>query len=54
MMDDSASLNLPGERAEIKTDIAGVNHFTFVTAAQWNGIDLFAQRIALASGMHHP
>ena len=28
-------------RHEIKTDIAGVNHFTFATAARWNGIDLF-------------
>ncbi len=29
------------KRQEIKTDIAGVNHFTFATAAHWNGIDLF-------------
>jgi alpha-galactosidase/6-phospho-beta-glucosidase family protein len=29
------------ERHEIKTDIAGVNHFTFATGATWNGIDLF-------------
>jgi len=28
-------------RQEIKTDIAGLNHFTFATAARWNGIDLF-------------
>ncbi len=28
-------------RQEIKTDIAGMNHFTFATAARWNGIDLF-------------
>jgi len=29
------------KRQEIKTDVAGVNHFTFATAARWNGIDLF-------------
>jgi alpha-galactosidase/6-phospho-beta-glucosidase family protein len=28
-------------RQEIKTDIAGVNHFTFATVARWNGMDLF-------------
>jgi alpha-galactosidase len=28
-------------RQEIVTDIAGVNHFTFATAARWEGIDLF-------------
>jgi alpha-galactosidase/6-phospho-beta-glucosidase family protein len=28
-------------RQEIKTDVAGVNHFTFATAARWNGVDLF-------------
>jgi galacturan 1,4-alpha-galacturonidase len=27
-------------RQEIKTDIAGINHFTFATAARWNGTDL--------------
>jgi alpha-galactosidase/6-phospho-beta-glucosidase family protein len=31
----------PPRRQEIKTDIAGLNHFTFATAARWNGIDLF-------------
>jgi alpha-galactosidase len=29
-------------RQDIKTDIAGVNHFTFATAAHWNGHDLFS------------
>jgi alpha-galactosidase len=29
------------DRREIRTDVAGVNHFTFVTAAQWQGHDLF-------------
>ncbi len=29
------------QRQEIKTDIAGVNHFTFATAATWDGLDLF-------------
>ncbi|MCX7016666.1 MAG: alpha-glucosidase/alpha-galactosidase [Candidatus Sumerlaeota bacterium] len=28
-------------RHEIKVDVAGVNHFTFFTAASWNGVDLF-------------
>jgi alpha-galactosidase len=28
-------------RQQIKTDVAGVNHFTFATAAQSNGVDLF-------------
>jgi len=28
------------DRREIHTEIAGVNHFTFATAARWNGIDL--------------
>lgn len=28
-------------RAEIKTDIAGVNHFTFATEATWHGRDLY-------------
>ena len=28
-------------RSEIKTDVAGVNHFTFVTTAHWEGIDLY-------------
>ncbi|MFN2130838.1 MAG: alpha-galactosidase [Anaerolineae bacterium] len=29
------------ERHEIATDVAGVNHFTFATAANWQGTDLF-------------
>jgi alpha-galactosidase len=29
------------DRREIDTEIAGVNHFTFATAARWNGIDLY-------------
>ena len=28
------------ERQRIATDIAGINHFTFATAAKWTGIDL--------------
>jgi alpha-galactosidase len=28
-------------RQQIKTDVAGVNHFTFATTAQWDGMDLF-------------
>jgi alpha-galactosidase len=37
-----ARLDVPlPERQEIRTDIAGVNHFTFATAARWNGMDLF-------------
>ncbi len=28
-------------RQDIKTDIAGVNHFTFATRATWSGLDLF-------------
>jgi alpha-galactosidase/6-phospho-beta-glucosidase family protein len=28
-------------RQEIETDIAGVNHFTFATAASWHGTDLY-------------
>lgn len=31
----------PVDRREIKTDVAGVNHFTFATRATWHGIDLF-------------
>ncbi|NQU10017.1 alpha-galactosidase [bacterium] len=30
----------PPPRSEIALDVAGVNHFTFATAAEWNGIDL--------------
>lgn len=29
------------KRQDIKTDIAGVNHFTFATRATWDGYDLF-------------
>ncbi len=29
------------KRREIRIDVAGINHFTFATAAWWNGIDLF-------------
>ncbi len=29
-------------RAEIKTDVAGVNHFTFATEATWRGRDLYS------------
>ncbi len=37
-----AQLDVPRpERQEIQTDVAGVNHFTFATAARWNGMDLF-------------
>lgn len=37
-----ASLDVPKpERQEIKTDVAGVNHFTFIPHATWNGIDLY-------------
>jgi alpha-galactosidase len=37
-----AQLDVPSpKRQEIRTDIAGVNHFTFATAARWNGMDLF-------------
>ncbi len=28
-------------RQDIKTDVAGVNHFTFVPSATWNGMDLY-------------
>ena len=30
-------------RHDIKLDIAGVNHFTFATGAQWNGKDIFEE-----------
>ncbi|WP_319533630.1 hypothetical protein [uncultured Cohaesibacter sp.] len=30
-------------RHDIKLDICGVNHFTFATAAQWNGKDIFEE-----------
>ncbi len=38
----NAHLDAPRpKRSDIKTDIAGVNHFTFTTRAMWNGLDLF-------------
>ncbi|MBN2390017.1 MAG: alpha-galactosidase [Anaerolineae bacterium] len=38
----NAHLDVPRpKRHDIKTDIAGVNHFTFATRAMWNGLDLF-------------
>lgn len=38
----NAHLDVPRpRRSDIKTDIAGVNHFTFATRATWNGLDLF-------------
>ncbi len=38
----NAYLDVPRPpRHEIKTDIAGVNHFTFATRILWNGLDLF-------------
>ncbi len=38
----NARLDVPRpKRSDIKTDIAGVNHFTFATRAMWNGYDLF-------------
>lgn len=33
------SVPLP-DRREIKLDITGINHFTWVTGAEWNGMDL--------------
>ena len=36
-------------RSEIKFDLAGVNHFTFATAATWKGIDLFPRLRELVS-----
>ena len=36
------------DRREIKVDITGVNHFTWVTGASWNGIDLMPRLKALA------
>lgn len=36
------------DRREIKVDITGVNHFTWVTGATWNGIDLMPRIRALA------
>ena len=37
------------DRREIQLDITGVNHFTFVTKASWNGIDLFPRLVELAN-----
>jgi len=37
-------------RQEIALDIAGVNHFTFATAASWNGSDLWPRLRAMAAG----
>lgn len=37
------------DRREIKLDITGVNHFTWVTGATWNGIDLMPRLIELAN-----
>ena len=36
------------DRREIKLDITGVNHFTWVTGATWNGLDLMPRLRALA------
>ena len=36
------------DRREIKVDITGVNHFTWVTGASWQGIDLMPHLKALA------
>ena len=36
------------DRREIKVDITGVNHFTWVTGATWHGIDLMPRLKALA------
>ena len=36
------------DRREIKVDITGVNHFTWVTEATWNGIDLMPRLRRLA------
>ena len=37
------------DRREIKLDITGVNHFTWVTGATWNGLDLMPRLIELAN-----
>ena len=38
----NAHLDAPRpKRSDIKTDIVGVNHFTFATRATWDGYDLF-------------
>ena len=36
------------DRREIKVDITGVNHFTWVTGASWHGIDLMPRLRALS------
>lgn len=37
------------DRREIQIDLTGVNHFTWITKAFWNGIDLMPKLKALAS-----
>ena len=37
------------DRREIKLDITGVNHFTWVTGATWNGLDLMPRLIEMAN-----
>jgi alpha-galactosidase len=37
---DKMDVPIP-DRHEIVTDVAGVNHFTFATAAHWKGVDLY-------------
>jgi alpha-galactosidase len=40
LLKDALDVPMP-QRQEIKLDVAGVNHFTFATAAKWQGVDLF-------------
>jgi alpha-galactosidase/6-phospho-beta-glucosidase family protein len=40
LVHDALDVPMP-RRQEIQTDIAGVNHFTFATAASWDGQDLY-------------
>jgi len=40
------------DRRSIHMDITGVNHFTFVTRAAWNGIDLMPRLLELAKDPH--
>lgn len=42
------SVPAPGRR-ELNVDITGINHFTFITKASWNGIDLMPRIRELAS-----
>jgi galacturan 1,4-alpha-galacturonidase len=42
------------DRGEIRLDIAGVNHFTFATAAAWGGHDLFPPLRGLAAEAEYP